>query len=39
LTWSQLSEMISPERLEGISLWPESFSKIRHLHYVTLMLK
>jgi hypothetical protein len=39
LTWSQLSERIGPERLEGISLWPEPFSKIRHLHYVTLMLK
>jgi hypothetical protein len=26
LTWSQLSERIGPERLEGISLWPEPFS-------------
>jgi hypothetical protein len=26
LTWSKLSEMIGPERLESISLWPKRFS-------------
>jgi hypothetical protein len=27
LNWSKLSEMIGPERLEGISLWPKQFSR------------
>jgi hypothetical protein len=27
LTWSKLSEMIGPERLEAISLWPKQFSR------------